>query len=109
MLLELLQRKVKNTGTRVSAPHDRNSYPDCHFGHLNLVSPPTYYKTGPLTRADRLRVAMKFKLDRIISIATLLASLLAIFLVLKKPTSVSLPQPSPPIPPNPHPFHHKLP
>jgi hypothetical protein len=32
---------------------------------------------------------MKFKLDRIISIATLLASLVAIFLVLKKPTPVA--------------------
>src|SRR5260370_33378472 len=108
MLLELLQRKVKNTGTRVSAPHDRNSYPDCHFGHLNLVSPPTYYKTGPLTRADRLRVAMKFKLDRIISIATLLASLLAIFLVLKKPTPVAQPQASAAITANAQSFDQKL-
>ena len=35
---------------------------------------------------------MKFKLDRIISIATLLASLVAIVLVLKKPAAVSHPQ-----------------
>jgi len=35
---------------------------------------------------------MKFKLDRIISIATLLASVIAIFLVLKKPTPVAAPQ-----------------
>ena len=34
----------------------------------------------------------KFKLDRIISIATLVASLIAIFLVLKKPAPVALPQ-----------------
>jgi hypothetical protein len=34
----------------------------------------------------------KFKLDRIISITTLAASLIAIFLVLKKPTPVSQPQ-----------------
>jgi hypothetical protein len=34
----------------------------------------------------------KFKLDRIISIATLVASLIAIVLVLKKPTPVSVPQ-----------------
>jgi hypothetical protein len=37
--------------------------------------------------------AMKIKLDRIISIATLLASLVAIFLVLKKPAPVAQPQP----------------
>ncbi len=37
---------------------------------------------------------MKFKLDRIISIATLLASLVAIFLVLKRPTPVAKPQPA---------------
>jgi len=35
---------------------------------------------------------MKFKLDRIISIATLVASLIAIFLVLKKPAPVAQPQ-----------------
>ena len=44
-----------------------------------------------MNQADRLRVAMKFKLDRIVSIATLLASLLAIFLVLKKPAPVAQP------------------
>lgn len=37
---------------------------------------------------------MKIKLDRIISIATLLASVVAIFLVLKKPTPVAQPQAS---------------
>lgn len=36
---------------------------------------------------------MKIKLDRIISIATLCASLLAIYLVLKKPAPVATPQP----------------
>src|ERR1035441_9642789 len=35
---------------------------------------------------------MKFKLDRIISIATLVASLIAIILVLKKPAPVAQPQ-----------------
>jgi hypothetical protein len=35
---------------------------------------------------------MKFKLDRIISIATLIAALIAIVLVLKKPTPVAQPQ-----------------
>jgi hypothetical protein len=35
---------------------------------------------------------MKWKLDRIISVATLAASLIAIFLVLKKPQPVALPQ-----------------
>ena len=38
-------------------------------------------------------IAMKLKLDRIISIATLLASLVAIVLVLKKPAPVAQPQP----------------
>ena len=37
-------------------------------------------------------IAMKFKLDRIISIATLVASLIAIILVLKKPAPVAQPQ-----------------
>jgi hypothetical protein len=37
---------------------------------------------------------MKFKVDRIISIATLLASLVAIVLVLRKPTPVAQPLPS---------------
>ena len=36
---------------------------------------------------------MKFKLDRIISIATLVASLVAIILVLKKPAPVAQSQP----------------
>ena len=35
---------------------------------------------------------MKIKLDRVISIATLVASLVAIFLVLKKPAPVAQPQ-----------------
>src|SRR5215470_17733020 len=34
----------------------------------------------------------KFKIDRIISLATLLASLVAIFFVLKKPSPVAVPQ-----------------
>jgi hypothetical protein len=42
--------------------------------------------------ADRSGIAMKFKLDRIISIATLVASLIAIILVLKKPAPVAQPQ-----------------
>jgi hypothetical protein len=37
---------------------------------------------------------LKIKLDRIISIATLCASLIAIYLVLKKPTPVATPQPA---------------
>jgi hypothetical protein len=36
---------------------------------------------------------MKWKLDRIISVATLVTSLLALFLVLKKPAPVATPQP----------------
>ena len=39
-----------------------------------------------------VREAMKIKLDRIISIATLAASVIAIFLVLKKPAPVAQPQ-----------------
>ncbi len=42
--------------------------------------------------ADRSRVFMKIKLDRIISIATLVASLGAIVLVLKRPAPVAQPQ-----------------
>jgi hypothetical protein len=44
---------------------------------------------GSTVRADHWGIAMKFKLDRIISIATLLASLVAIILVLKKPAPVA--------------------
>jgi hypothetical protein len=51
---------------------------------------------------------MKFKLDRIISIATLLASLLAIFLVLKKPTPVAQPQASAAITANAQSFDQKI-
>lgn len=47
---------------------------------------------GPAAWADRLGITMKLKLDRIISIATLLASLVAIVLVLKKPASLAQPQ-----------------
>src|SRR6202008_830795 len=66
---------------------------------LSLWSPDLYphsryHKTGStLVRADRSRSAMKkFKLDRIISLATLVASLVAIVLVLKKPAPVARPQ-----------------
>jgi hypothetical protein len=45
------------------------------------------------SRAQRLRIVMKFKIDRIISIATLVASLVAIILVLKKPAPVAHSQP----------------
>jgi hypothetical protein len=49
--------------------------------------------TQALIRADSSGIAMKkFKLDRIISIATLVASLVAIVLVLKKPAPVAQPQ-----------------
>jgi len=51
---------------------------------------------------------MKFKLDRIISIATLLASLLAIFLVLKKPTPVAQQQASAAITANAQSFEQKI-
>jgi hypothetical protein len=61
-----------------------------------------------VNQADRLRVAMKFKLDRIVSIATLLASLLAIFLVLKKPAPVAQPQASAAITANAQSFDQKI-
>src|SRR4030088_1103937 len=51
---------------------------------------------------------MKFKLDRIISVATLLASLLAIFLVLKKPAPVAQPQASAAITANAQSFDQKI-
>lgn len=44
---------------------------------------------GPPVWADRWGIAMKLKVDRIISIATLGASLVAIILVLKKPAPVA--------------------
>ncbi len=48
---------------------------------------------GLTVSASPWGVAMKkFKLDRIISIATLVASLIAIILVLKKPAPVAQPQ-----------------
>jgi hypothetical protein len=53
------------------------------------MSPPVFCLFG----ADRSSIAMKkLKLDRIISIATLIASLLAIVLVLKRPAPVAQPQ-----------------
>jgi hypothetical protein len=48
--------------------------------------------TGLCVQADRIRDFMKLKLDRIISIATLGSSLVAIVLVLKKPAPVAHPQ-----------------
>jgi hypothetical protein len=47
---------------------------------------------GLSLQADRSRGIMKLKIDRIISIATLVASLVAIVLVLKKPAPVAHPQ-----------------
>jgi len=49
-------------------------------------------KLGPPFRADRARLAMKLSFNRILSIATLLASLVAIVLLLKKPAPVAQPQ-----------------
>ena len=50
----------------------------------------------------------KFKLDRIISIATLLSSVVAIFLVLKKPQPVATPQPLPVAAANAESFQQKV-
>jgi hypothetical protein len=47
---------------------------------------------GPCVGADRSRTFMKIKLNRMISLATLVASLTAICLVLKKPVPVVGPQ-----------------
>ncbi len=58
------------------------------------------------TRYDNL--AMKLKLDRIISIATLIASLVAIVLVLKKPAPVAPPQPPRAIAEHAQSFEHKM-
>jgi hypothetical protein len=64
---------------------------------------------SPYARADRPESAMKkFKLDRIISIATLGASLIAIFLVLKRPTPVSQPQAPAAVAANAQSFDQKL-
>jgi hypothetical protein len=51
---------------------------------------------------------MKFKIDRIISIATLVASLIAIFLVLKKPAPVAHPQTPASIAANAQSFEQKM-
>jgi hypothetical protein len=57
-----------------------------HFGHLIFPSLPSYHDTGPACLgADRSGIIVKIKFDRIVSIATLAASLAAIVLVLKKP------------------------
>ncbi|PYX29245.1 MAG: hypothetical protein DMG77_13425 [Acidobacteria bacterium] len=50
----------------------------------------------------------KFKLDRVISIATLVASVIAIFLVLKKPAPVSVPQAPAAVAANAQSFEQKL-
>jgi hypothetical protein len=60
--------------------------PPCDFGHLISCRRSRYHQAGPDSAMKKL------KLDRIISIATLIASLIAIFLVLKKPAPVALPQ-----------------
>jgi len=51
---------------------------------------------------------MKFKLDRVISIATLTASVVALVLVLKKPEPVATPLPAPAIAANAQSFQNKL-
>jgi len=51
---------------------------------------------------------MKFKLDRIISIATLTASVAALVLVLKKPAPVAEPLPAPAVAANAQSFQNKL-
>ena len=49
----------------------------------------------------------KWKIDRIISVATLVTSLIALFLVLKKPAPVAQPQPPRQPWPMPSPFRKK--
>ncbi len=72
----------------------RIGYLNYHFGHLTFPLSTTNMEPGDcLFWPDRSGIEMKkFKLDRIISIATLLASLVAIVLVLRKPTPVAHPQ-----------------
>ena len=72
----------------------RIHYLNYHFGHLTFPLSTTNMEPGDcLFWPDRSGIEMKkFKLDRIISIATLLASLVAIVLVLRKPTPVAHPQ-----------------
>ncbi len=57
-----------------------------------LATEPDKMGLGLSVWADRSRIFMKLKLDRIISIATLFAALVAIILVLKKPAQVAQPQ-----------------
>jgi hypothetical protein len=63
---------------------------------------------GLCVQADRPRDRMKLKIDRIISIATLVASVVAIVLVLKKPAPVAHPQSPAAIAVNAHSFDEKM-
>jgi hypothetical protein len=63
---------------------------------------------GPVSASGLARDFMKIKIDRIISIATLTASLVAIFLVLKKPAPVAHPQNPAAIAANAQSFDEKL-
>jgi hypothetical protein len=64
--------------------------PLTHFRDLNFRVPRLYHDRGPfLQRLTAQELSMKFKLDRIISIVTLVASLVAVVLVLKKPSPVA--------------------
>ena len=73
---------------------DRSARPTSHlrphFGHLIFPAPPSYHNSGPACPGPTDReTAVKIKVDRIISIATLTALLVAIVLVLKKPAPVA--------------------
>jgi hypothetical protein len=61
-----------------------------HFRHLIFSVPHLYDDRGPFPqRLTAQELFMKFKPDRIISVATLIASLVAVVLVLKKPAPVA--------------------
>jgi hypothetical protein len=63
----------------------------CDFRHLGLAALAEYHICMEMLRAA-IAASKKWKLDRIISIATLLTSVIALVLVLKRPAPVAAPQ-----------------
>jgi hypothetical protein len=64
--------------------------PLTHFRDLIFRVPRLYDDRGPFQQGlTAQELSMKFKLDRMISVATLIASLVAVVLVLKKPAPVA--------------------
>jgi hypothetical protein len=80
----------------------------CDFCNLIRFSSCGYDYVRPVCLGAGRKSAMKLKIDRIISIATLVASLIAIFLVLKRPAPVAHPQTPAAVAVNAQSFEHKM-